>query len=122
MFTAELAAGLPALVLLLGVGLTAVDAVRLRVWCLHAARESALAQSRGRTAPPWTDPPVGAALSATADDRTVRIRVQAPVRVFGASVPRVRVAATAVASWEPGVAPRVVPAAAGRLGMVRDRG
>ncbi|TBL32707.1 mucin-associated surface protein, partial [Verrucosispora sp. SN26_14.1] len=38
-FTAEMAAGLPALVLLLLVGLTAVNAVSTRAACLDAARE-----------------------------------------------------------------------------------
>ncbi|CCH15497.1 Protein of unknown function [Micromonospora lupini str. Lupac 08] len=46
-FTAELAAGLPALLLLLLAGLTAVNAVSTQASCLHTAREAALAAARG---------------------------------------------------------------------------
>ncbi|MCW3843605.1 mucin-associated surface protein [Micromonospora yasonensis] len=103
-FTAELAAGLPALVLLLVAGLTAVTAVTTRAGCLDAAREAALAASRGesgsvagaRHAPP------GADISVTVSGDRVTATVRAPVRTFGARLPRITVSATAVAAVEPG--------------------
>ncbi|MEV6373805.1 mucin-associated surface protein, partial [Micromonospora musae] len=51
-FTAELAAGLPALLLLLLAGLTAVDAVSTRAGCLHAARGGGPGPRRGRRGAP----------------------------------------------------------------------
>ena len=51
-FTAELAAGLPALVLLLLAGLAAVGAVTIKAQCVDAAREAALAASRGEPGVP----------------------------------------------------------------------
>ncbi|MGK5441789.1 TadE family type IV pilus minor pilin [Micromonospora sp. URMC 105] len=103
-FTAELAAGLPALLLLLLTGLTAVDAVTTKAACLDAAREAALAASRGesgaaagaRIAPP------GADVSVTVDGDRVTATVRAPVRALGARLPRITVAATTVAAVEPG--------------------
>ncbi|MGN9802864.1 TadE family type IV pilus minor pilin [Micromonospora sp. L32] len=103
-FTAELAAGLPALLLLLLAGLTAVDAVTTKAACLDAAREAALAASRGesgaaagvRIAPP------GADVSVTVDGDRVTVTVRAPVRTLGARLPRITVAATTVAAVEPG--------------------
>ena len=47
-FTAELAAGLPALLLLLLAGLTAVDAVTTKATCVDAAREIGRASCRER--------------------------------------------------------------------------
>jgi Flp pilus assembly protein TadG len=104
-FTAELAAGLPALMLLLLVGLTAVNAVTTRAQCVDAAREAALVASRGgngaaagaRTAPP------GATISIVLHRETVTATVRAPVRAVGARLPAVAVSATAVAAVEPGV-------------------
>jgi len=103
-FTAELAAGLPALVLLLLVGLTAVTAVGTQLRCVDAAREAALAASRGesgeaagrRTAPP------GATVTVVADGERVRVTVTAPVRPLGARLPAFGVEASAVAAMEPG--------------------
>jgi hypothetical protein len=103
-FTAELAAGLPALILLLLAGLTAVNAVTTRAGCLDAAREAALAASRGepggaaggRSAPP------GAHVSVTVDGDRVIATVRAPVRTLGARLPSITVLATAVAAVEPG--------------------
>jgi Flp pilus assembly protein TadG len=103
-FTAELAAGLPALMLLLLGGLTAVSAVVTKAQCLDAAREAALAASRGeagaaagaRSAPP------GAVVSVSHDGETVTATVRAPVRALGARLPRMTVTATAVAAVEPG--------------------
>ncbi|SCL24592.1 TadE-like protein [Micromonospora nigra] len=103
-FTAEMAAGLPALLLLLLAGLAAVDAVSTRASCRDAAREAALAAARGgdatvagRSAPP------DAAITVVVEGDLVRATVQAPVRAFGARLPQVTVVASAVAAIEPGV-------------------
>lgn len=103
-FTAELAAGLPALVLLLVVGLTAIGAVTAKAQCVDAAREAALASSRGeqgaevaaRTAPP------GAEITVSVVGDTVVATVRAPVRAAGARLPQLTVVAEAVAAVEPG--------------------
>jgi hypothetical protein len=102
-FTAELAAGLPALVLLLIAGLTAVVAVSTQLQCLDAAREAAIAAARGesgaaagtRVAPAASD--VDIAVGADAVTATVRARV----RVLGGHLPLITVRATAVAAREP---------------------
>ncbi|SCL37558.1 TadE-like protein [Micromonospora pallida] len=103
-FTAELAAGLPALMLLLLAGLTAVNAVTTKATCLDAAREAALAASRGesgRTAGARVAP-AGADIAVQVGEERVTVTVRAPVRALGANLPRVTVAATAVAAVEPG--------------------
>lgn len=102
-FTAELAAGLPALMLLLFAGLTAVNAVTTKAHCVDAAREAALAAARGesgvaagqRIAPP------GATVSIATAGETVVATVRAPVRAIGGGVPGTTVTATAVAAVEP---------------------
>ncbi|MCN0178483.1 TadE family type IV pilus minor pilin [Salinispora arenicola] len=102
-FTAELAAGLPALLLLLFVGLTAVDAVGAKGACLHAAREAAIAASRGadgRVAARAVAPP-DAEVVIDDDDGWVRVTVSAPVRALGARLPRLTVRATTMAAVEP---------------------
>ncbi|MGV9210820.1 TadE family type IV pilus minor pilin [Micromonospora sp. RB23] len=103
-FTAELAAGLPALLLLLLAGLTAVNAVSTQASCLHTAREAALATARDaskadgeQAAPPGTE------VSVSIDGERVRATVRAPVRALGGRLPRITVVATAVAAVEPGV-------------------
>ncbi|MFG2099544.1 TadE family type IV pilus minor pilin [Micromonospora echinaurantiaca] len=103
-FTAELAAGLPALVLLLLAGLTAVNAVSTKAGCLDAAREAALAASRGEdgTAAGHRSAPPGAEVSVAIDGERVRATVRAPVRALGARLPRITVVGTAVAAVEPG--------------------
>ncbi|MDH6465930.1 Flp pilus assembly protein TadG [Micromonospora sp. A200] len=103
-FTAELAAGLPALLLLLLAGLTAVDAVTTKAACLDAAREAALAASRGEsgTAAGTRIAPPGADVSVTVDGDRVTVTVRAPVRTLGARLPRITAAATTVAAVEPG--------------------
>jgi hypothetical protein len=102
-FTAELAAGLPALILLLLAGLTAVAAVTAQGQCVDAAREGALAASRGgaavesarRVAPP------GAGVEAAGGPETVTVVVRAPVRLLGGHLPAITVRGTAVAAREP---------------------
>lgn len=102
-FTAELAAGLPALLLLLFAGLTAVGAVTAKGQCVDAAREGALAAARGgpgagnaaRIAPP------GARVDVAEREDTVTVTVRAAVPFMGVHLPAITVAATAVAAREP---------------------
>jgi Flp pilus assembly protein TadG len=103
-FTAELAAGLPALMLLLFVGLTAVSAVTTHAQCVDAAREAALAASRGEAgvAAGARSAPAGAAVSVTVEGGRVVATVRAPVRALGARLHRLTVTAKAVAAVEPG--------------------
>ncbi|GAA4943853.1 TadE family type IV pilus minor pilin [Actinoplanes utahensis] len=102
-FTAELAAGLPALMLLLGVGLTAVTAVTTRMQCLDAAREAALAGARGEpaTAAAARVAPEGAAIEVggTADSVTAEVSVR--VRMLGTDLPGLIVRGRATAAREP---------------------
>ncbi|MFI5926449.1 TadE family type IV pilus minor pilin [Micromonospora sp. NPDC051543] len=103
-FTAELAAGLPALLLLLLAGLTAVNAVSTQASCLHAAREAALAAARGADNPDGAPAaPPGAEVSVSIEGDRVHATVRAPVRALGERLPRISVVATAVAAVEPGV-------------------
>jgi hypothetical protein len=104
-FTAELAAGLPALMLLLLAGLTAVSAVTVKGQCVDAAREAALATARGEPAPDRFAPP-GATVRIEVDSDVVTARVTAPVRLLGAHLPAITVEGVAVAAREPSV---VVP-------------
>ncbi|WP_229398710.1 TadE family type IV pilus minor pilin [Micromonospora okii] len=103
-FTAELAAGLPAVLLLLLAGLTAVNAVATQAGCLGAAREAALAASRGQpgVAAGQAAAPGGADVSVAVVGDRVTATVRAPVRALGARLPRITVTATAVAAVEPG--------------------
>ena len=102
-FTAELAAGLPALMLLLLAGLTAVSAVIAKGQCVDAARDGALAAARGdpgeaaarRIAPP------GASVEMGGDGESVVSTVRAPVRLLGADLPVITVQASATAAREP---------------------
>jgi len=109
-YTAELAAGLPALVLLLLAGLAAVAAVTTKAQCVDAAREAALAASRGESgsATAAGSAPPGAEISVAVSNDTVVASVRAPVRAFGTGLPRLAVAASAVAAVEPG-APAPAP-------------
>jgi Flp pilus assembly protein TadG len=109
-YTAELAAGLPALVLLLVAGLAAVGAVITKAQCVDAAREAALAASRGEpgAAAAAGSAPPGAEISVAVSGDTVVASVRAPVRAFGAGLPRLTVAASAAAAVEPG-APAPAP-------------
>ncbi|WP_200215592.1 TadE family type IV pilus minor pilin [Micromonospora coerulea] len=103
-FTAELAVGLPALVLLLLAGVTAVNAVTTRGACLDAAREAALAASRGEngTATGTRYAPPGADIAVSVDGDRVTAMVRVPVRTLGTRLPRLTVSATAAAAVEPG--------------------
>jgi hypothetical protein len=105
-FTAELAAGLPALMLLLIAGLTAVSAVTTRIQCVDAAREGALAASRasgddaGVAAAARVAAP-GSTITTAGDADTVTVTVTSPVRLLGSHLPAITVTAHAVAAREP---------------------
>lgn len=95
--TAELAVSLPVLVLLLVFGLAAVEAVTLRLRCLGAAREAALAVARGG------DPPArstGMALSVRRDGDQVVATVTARVRLPGGRLPDLTLSAESTAAAE----------------------
>jgi Flp pilus assembly protein TadG len=102
-FTAEFAAGLPALMLLLFAGLAAVAAVSTQLQCVDAAREGAIAAARGdpgaataaRIAPAASD--VDVMIGAD----SVTVTVGARVAMLGTRLPALTVRATAVAAREP---------------------
>jgi hypothetical protein len=102
--TAELAAALPALMLLTFAGLTAVGAVTTKAQCVDAARDAALAAARGEAAPSSPGPP-GALVSVTVAGDTVTATVRAPVRAAGGRLPHLIVTASAVAALEPQATP-----------------
>jgi hypothetical protein len=96
--TVELAVSLPALVLLLATGLTAISAVRTQLECVDAAREVARAVARGAPAPPL---PTGAGVSVTSSGDLVTATVTLRVEPLGSNLPGFAVSATAVAAVEP---------------------
>lgn len=101
--TAELAVGLPVLVLLLLAAVTAVSAATTSLRCVDAARESARAAARGEADPAGFGrraAPDDARIEVTVDGDVVRVRVTAPVRPLGALV-LPDVSGTAVAAREP---------------------
>ncbi|GAA2890485.1 hypothetical protein Acy02nite_64160 [Actinoplanes cyaneus] len=103
-FTAELAAGLPALMLLLFAGITAVSSVVAKAQCLDAAREAALAEARGgKSSVAARIAPDGASIEVSADRESVTATVSVRVSVLGSHLPGIAVTATAVAAREPGV-------------------
>lgn len=102
--TAELAAGLPVLVMLLLVGLAAVGAVTTKLQCVDAAREAALATARGE---PGADvarrvAPEGAEISVRVNGETVVATVRARAPLLGSRLSGRWVEASAVAAMEPG--------------------
>lgn len=101
-FTAELAAGLPALLLLLLAGLGAVGAVTTKMQCLDAARDGALAAARGEPAVEAATRvgPPGADVSVSSDAGSVTVQVRARVRILGGALP-VPVTGRATAAREP---------------------
>ena len=104
-FTAEFAAGLPALILMLLVGLTAVRAVTTQLQCLDAAREGAMAAARGdsgRAAAARVAPP-GATVFVSTGTETATATVDSSVPLLGGHLPLITVRATAVAAREPDV-------------------
>ena len=104
MVTAELAAALPVLVLLILAGLSAVRVVDARVRCLDAAREIARAAARGdgpAAAQGRADAPAGASVSVARSGDEVRVTVIALVHPLGPDLPAVTVRESAVAATEP---------------------
>ncbi|MBB2945079.1 Flp pilus assembly protein TadG [Actinoplanes lutulentus] len=109
-FTAELAAGLPALLLLFYAGLTAVVAVMDQARCLDAAREAAVAAARGEV---WSSSsssasaraerlaPPGAKIRVSSDAETVTVVVTSRVRTPGGHLPGLTVQAKSHAAREP---------------------
>jgi Flp pilus assembly protein TadG len=102
-FTAEFAAGLPALILLLA-GLTAVAAVAAKGQCLDAARAGALAGARGEDASAAATrvAPSDASIDVAPGADSITVVVRAPVRMLGAHLPAITVQGRAVAAQEPG--------------------
>jgi hypothetical protein len=102
-FTAEFAAGLPALMLLLFAGLTAVSAVTAKGQCVDTAREAALAAARGDSGPVAAArfAPSGATVQIEVDDDAVVAHVRSSVHLFGAHLPVITVEGSAVAAREP---------------------
>lgn len=104
MVTAELAAGLPALLLFVLVGVGAVEATVQKVRCVDAARDSALAAARGQSGvvAGRRVAPDGARITVGGDDGTVTATVVATLHPLGLHVPGLAVSARAVAAREPG--------------------
>jgi hypothetical protein len=102
--TAELAVGLPALVLFLVAGLGAVGAVTAKVRCVDAARDAALAAARGESgvAAGRRSAPEGGDVAVTVVGDTARARVSVSMRPLGRLLPGLVVSAEAVAAVEPG--------------------
>ena len=102
-FTAEFAAGLPALLVLLFAGLTAVGAVTTKAQCVDAAREGALAAARGEAVPQAVVrvAPSGAGVTVDLTEDTATVVVEASIRVLGGHLPVITVRSTAVAAREP---------------------
>jgi hypothetical protein len=88
---------LPALALLLAVGLGALAVVRDQVDCVGAARDVALAYARGDS-----PPAVSGTVAVTNDGDVVRVVVTRHRSLLGGALPGIDITATAVAAVEPG--------------------
>jgi hypothetical protein len=102
--TAELAACLPVLVLVLAVALTAVSAVAARARLQDAAREAARAAARGDPAAARRlaeQAAPGAQLSVAADAAEVVVVVHARVHPLAGFLPGMSITERAVAAVEP---------------------
>ena len=108
MVTAELAACLPVLVLILGVAISAVDVVAERVRLADAAREAARAVARGD---PGTGRRLavgeapGARLAVSTGAGVVTAVVTKEVHPLGGWLPSITVTERCVAALEPSAAP-----------------
>lgn len=102
-FTAELAAGLPALILLVVVGVAAVQAATTKAQCVDAARDAALAAARGEAGEDAARRagPAGATVSITVDGDVVTATVRAPLRTLGVPFRPITIEAVAMAAVEP---------------------
>lgn len=101
---AEFATALPVVILLLLTGVSAITAVGTRMRCLDAAREAALAGSRGESAEHAASlrAPPGATVTVEPGPETVTASVSADVPLLGGLLPPLRVSGDAVAATEPG--------------------
>jgi hypothetical protein len=101
--TAELAAALPIVVVLLLVGMTGVTAVITELRCVDAAREAARSAARGEPGVPagTRAAPPGARVEVAVDGDTVHATVRATVRPLGPYLPAFTVEGSAVAAVEP---------------------
>ena len=106
-FTAEMAAGLPALVLLLLFGMSAVTAVAVKGQCADAAREGALVAARGGSGGEAATriAPIGADVGLADGPDTVTVTVRTSVAVLGGHVPGLVVQGSATAAREPAMVP-----------------
>lgn len=108
MVTAELAAGLPVLVLVLAVALTAVAVTGARVRLQDAAREAARAAARGDASIGRQlagDAAPGARIVLITGPQTVVAVVRARIHPLGGWLPTISVTERAVAAVEPAVPP-----------------
>jgi hypothetical protein len=108
MVTAELAAALPVLVLLVAVALALVNLSAQRVRAMDAAREAARVAARADPAAALrygrlVDP--NAAISLSRSGETVRAEARLTVHVLGGWLPSLTIVEGAVAAAEPGSAP-----------------
>ncbi len=101
MVTAELAATMPALVLMLTIALGAVGAVTTQLRSEHAACLAARAVARGER-PAMANMPQAAQLAVVTEAGMVRATVQAHMRLGGAALPAVQISAVCVAAAEEG--------------------
>lgn len=110
MVTAETAAVLPVLALLLAFGLWSISAVGAQLRCIDAAREAARAAARGESqdevrSDALAAAPVHAAVSVFPASTQVRVVIRAPVGLHVRWFPSIVVSGSAVAALEPGQLP-----------------
>jgi hypothetical protein len=123
--TAEVAATLPVVVVLLLTGLTGLSAAVTQVRCVDAAREAARAAARGESGQAAGEraAPRGATVSVHVEGDEVRATVRAVVHPLGGRLPGFAVQASAVAALEPDAASlsgNHRPGAAGQHGLRID--
>lgn len=101
--TAELAASLPAVMMLLLAGLFAVSATTAQVRCVDAAREAALTAARGGSGESAAAryAPEGADITISFAEEEVTAEVSATVGPSGSLLPAVTVSGSATAAKEP---------------------
>ena len=104
--TAEVAVALPALVVLVAAGMTAVAVLTAQLRCVDAAREAARAAARGEAASVVSSlaqrsGPTGSEVRVTSGGPEVTVTVSADARPVGGLLPSFRVGASAVALREP---------------------
>jgi Flp pilus assembly protein TadG len=107
--TAEIAVALPALVVLVAAGMTAVSVLTAQLRCVDAAREAARAAARGEAASvvrslAQRSGPADAEVRVSSGGREVEVTVSAEARAVGGLLPSFRVRASAVALREPELA------------------